>query len=491
MEIVPPTRKCNIDKAKKFRKPKMIKLTDFVYPTIKEDFQSICGIAVSPSASYPVNIKLEESADREFYSIEIKYTGVEIRASDNANSAYAILTLIQIISQWQDEWHYTSVEDFPAYKTRAFMIDMGRSIFPVELIKRIIRIMFRLKMNTLHLHLFDDELCGIRFDEFDFGQENPHSITIAELKEIIDYAKKYYVDIIPEIEAWAHVGSIGYYVPKLIGGAGVYNGAAFIICNQTFELISRLAEQLVEIMPADSILHFGLDEANWYLGDDLPESFTPADMVNRYYDILSELNVKYGKQIKFALWADHKEKKLPANLINRKDFIVEPWQYWIANSDDIDRKLREYKDLGVSLLAGAGQSMAQFRGSYFATRYWSQKGEKCDNLIGIDTTMWGWNDIENKFVTLFAGGYFSWFPNSESPLATTDDSENFDRVVFPIMSNFVSIFREDIDFDKLREERIETVFNGYYLTGKARYKPVAFTVPLANTAGGHNFIAET
>ncbi len=69
-------------------------------------------------------------------------------------------------------------------------------------------------------------------------------------------------------------------------------------------------------------------------------------------------------------------------------------------------------------------------------------------------------------------------------------SEDFDRIVFPLMLNFTKLFSQDIDFDKIREEKIETVYNGYYLTGKNAYKPVAITVPLANTASGHNFIEE-
>ncbi len=492
MNIIPPVKKLSVDQTKVFQAPKAIRLSKYLYPDIKYDFENLCKIKIDPSANYSIEIRIVENINKNFYLLKIEQDQTTIYSNDHAHAAYAILTFIQIISNWTDKWYQTTVEDSPSYSTRAFMIDMGRSIFPLEFIKRIIRIMFRLKMNVLHMHLFDDELCSIRFEEFPFGKENPYSITIQELKEIINYAQKYYITIIPEIETWAHVGSIGYYFPDLIGGDGLYNGSTFIICNKTFELVKNITEQLVEVLPNNAILHFGLDEAIWYPGNDLPENFSPMDMVRTYYDILQKLNIKYNKKIKFALWADHNEdKKLPKNLIHQPDFIIEPWQYWIANKSDIDFKLNYYHKLGAQqILAGAGQSMAQFRGSYFATRYWAQKGMYFKNLIGIDTTLWGWNDVDNKFVTLFAGGYFSWHPNPGNDLEKTIDPENFDRVVFSLISDFTRLFKNDIDFDKMKEERIETVFNGYYLSGDKKYQPVAPTVPLARTASGHNFITE-
>ena len=81
------------------------------------------------------------------------------------------------------------------------MVDMGRSAFSLSMLKRIVRILMRLKMNQLHLHLYDDELCGLKFDNLPFGEENPFAITINELAELVEYASQYHIEIVPELKA--------------------------------------------------------------------------------------------------------------------------------------------------------------------------------------------------------------------------------------------------------------------------------------------------
>ena len=100
--------------------------------------------------------------------------------------------------------------------------------------------MGQLKLNTLHLHLYDDQLCNFRFANLPIGHENPFSLNAQDLKEIVQYARVYHISVMPELESWGHVASIVYHYPELCGGEGMYAGASFAIGEKTYTLLERM-----------------------------------------------------------------------------------------------------------------------------------------------------------------------------------------------------------------------------------------------------------
>jgi hypothetical protein len=370
------------------------------------------------------------------------------------------------------------------------MADLGRSVFPLPFLKRIVRILARLKMNQLHLHLYDDELCGIRFEGLPFGRENPFAISIDDLADLVRYAADYHVEIVPELEAWGHVGSLVYHRPDLRGGEGMYHGSSFLIGEPAFTLVEDLIGRVARVLPDKATIHFGLDEAQWFPDSSLPAGFTPENLVTRYYEILQTIGTRLGKNLTMRLWADSGGRPVAREI--RHNVIIEPWEYWIANRSAIDDLIARYSGPGkMPWMMGAGQSMAQFRGAYHATRYWCRQAIDSPNVEGVNITLWGWNDMEEKLISLFAGSYFAWNPRSPVAFTQTDDYETFDRHVFPILhawqTNFTDGFGDDI-----RADRGPLVYNGYYLWGgPGRHgQPVAPTAPLANTLYGHDFLNE-
>src|SRR5699024_7272423 len=82
----------------------------------------------------------------------------QILAETQAGLYYAVQTMRQLITQ-QDEKVVLagcSIEDWPAFKYRGYMVDLGRNYQSVEQLKEQIRVMANYKMNRLHLHLTDD-----------------------------------------------------------------------------------------------------------------------------------------------------------------------------------------------------------------------------------------------------------------------------------------------------------------------------------------------
>ncbi len=380
------------------------------------------------------------------------------------------------------------ISDRPAYAKRGFMVDMGRSVFPLPMLKRIVRILHRLKMNQLHLHLLDDELCGLRFDGLPFGADNPFALSIAELAELVRYAQAYHVEIVPELEAWGHVGSLVHHRKHLRGGEGMYRGSSFLICEESFALIREMISQVAGVMPQKATIHLGLDEAVWAPGSDMPEDFSPTDMVQRYYDILQEVADEQGKELTLRIWADHAGRPIPPSI--QDNVIIEPWQYWQGRYSSIDDSIAKYSGDGkMRWMAGAGVSVGQPRSAYHATRYWCRQARESPNLDGINITFWGTNELENRIFGLFAGAAYTWNPTPPTDFAQVEDYEEYDRTVFPIMHWWQAQFRDAYP-DELRKDRGPLVHMGHYLWGDRHGEAVSPAAVEAGTFFGHDFLNE-
>jgi hypothetical protein len=441
--------------------------------------------------AYPLTLDINpNNLLPEGYHLTLSPTGATIVGADEIGLDYGVETLLQIVALTRSvhKWPNVEITDWPTYKKRCFMADMGRSVFSKPLLKRLIRILSRLKMNQLHLHLYDDELCGLRFDSLPFGSENPFAISISDLKEVVEYAAEYYIEVIPELESWGHVTSIVYHRPELRGGEGMYHGSSFLICEKTFELMKQLIDQVLMIMPKKCTIHLGMDEANWFTGHDLPESFTPTHMLGRYYNILQELAARQGKSATLRIWADHAGRPVPNDI--QHNVIIEPWDYWNKNKDDIIKKIERFSgERKMRWMIGAGQSGAQHRGAIHATRLWCRLAKQSPNVDGVNITFWMRNDLERNFITLFGGAFYAWNPSAQTSFSDIEDYEYFDQMFTPVMLRWQSLF-PDANPDLIVHDRGPNVYNGFYLWGKHHGQPVAPTAPVANTLYGHDYLNE-
>jgi len=482
----------NLNVAGEFKKPVTISFAAGDLPDFcAEEFEQITGIKLSNAPeAYCIKFLLDQSCiHQQGYSLGISPENCIIKGNTSQGLFYGFQTLLQILAQCKSDmtWPIITIKDHPRYNKRCFMVDMGRTVYNITSLKRIVRILARLKMNQLHLSLYDDELCGLQFKNFPFGHDNPHSITLEELAELVDYASRYHVEIVPELESWGHVGSLVYHMPELNGGPGMYNGSCFRITEKTFTLMRELISQVVTVMPSKATIHLGLDEATWYPGTDLPAGFTPCDMVKRYYEILQSVGKEHDKELTLRIWADHGGRTVPEDI--QHNVIIEPWEYWIQQAPAISEKIAKYSSQKMRWMMGAGSSGGHFRGAYSATRYWCQNAVNSDNVDGVNITMWLWNDLERRLALLFNGAYYAWNPLAKSDFSHLEDIEACDLKVFPIMywwqSNFRDAFADDIERD-----RGPLVYNGFYLWGKNHGKAVAPTAIAANTTDGHDYLNE-
>ena len=437
-----------------------------------------------------IKTEFDDNFENESYKLKIDQDRAKVSAKGATGLCYGIQTLLQIIAYCKNKKVLPELDifDYPDYRKRGFMVDMGRSVFTLPMLKRIVLILERLKMNQLHLHLYDDELCGIKFDGFPMGHDNPYALTLDEFEDLVYFAMEHHIEIVPELEAWGHVNSIVHFFPELRGNSGMFSGSSFLICKKVFALMEILVGQVVARMPKKATIHLGLDEALWKLSDEMPKDFLPKDLVMEYYNMLQKIGKKMSKQLTMRIWNDHNGRPVPDEIKDK--VILEPWMYWNKMTNLIDEHIIKFSNTQTPWMAAGGQSMGQYRGAYHATRYWCRHAVDAGKIQGVNITFWGRNELENHFITLFAGAGFCWNSNPSEFYSDVEDYEVIERVLYKVLLRWQDNFK-DGNPDAIKAERPADIFGGWYTSGAMRSQALTPSVVTANSRDGHNYIKES
>lgn len=449
---------------------------------LKEDIRRLAKISISAKAAFKIRLKLTDAVRKpEGYKLRLDEKGVEVTARDQAGLYYGTQTLLQLLVLPKTrELPKVRIDDWPRYKLRSFMVDMGRAPYRMALLKRVVRILARLKMNVLHVHVNDDQLCSLRFKKLPLGSENPEAITIAQLKQLVQYARKYHVTIMPEIECWGHAASVIYHYPELYGAPGMWGGMSFGIGEETFELFGRMFDEVVPALEKDCLIHVGLDEAKWALLKSVPpnreKAYSPSKLVGSLHSLLEEAGAKHKRDITMHLWADHGGRPLPKPL--KKRVVVEPWMYFEAREDDIRRKVRKFGGKNKTpFMMGGGMSSAHFTGHFGATRLWCREGDKYPNVEGITICLWETNNVSGHLLGLYGGADAAWSPFTQTLERNKKHctGEYIRGQVYVRMRDWQAKFK-DGDTEAIDADRGPEVYKGYYCWGEKAGQPVAPTV---------------
>ncbi len=484
---------------KRIARPKTVRLlsqggVDAAWPDVQrlaEDLVDICGIDVA-GEGLEISLAIEDKQLRpEGYRLAIGDEGIALAGADRRGLFYGMQTLLQILAFSQGEVEHVEINDWPALQTRELMVDMGRAPFSMDLLKRIVRIMSRLKLNSLHLHLHDDQLNGLRYETLPLGAENPWAMTLDQLRQLVAYARRYHVAIVPELEAWGHVSSIIYHYPHLYGGPGMWGGMSFGIGEELYPLLEQMLEEVVPVLDSPADVHLGLDEAIWKTLPSVAEAdrekYSPTNHVGRLYDILQSVGARHGKQLRLRIWADHGGRPVPEAI--RDKVVVEPWQYFECKEKDILEKVATFGGTGKApFILGAGVSSLHLQGAYGATRIWCQAGCDQSNCEGVDICLWENNDIANNLLGIYAGAGFAWTPQAEITHKDDELGEWVRGLYLERMKRWQRCFRDGNEA-AIRLDTGPTVHAGIYTDGPLAGQPVAPTAVLkhekqAEAAGG-------
>jgi hexosaminidase len=278
-----------------------------------------------------LNLVSDASLGEEGYQLTVNEASVKLLANKPAGLFYGIQTLRQLLPaqiessalQKDIEWKIpeVSIKDVPAYSWRGSMLDVARHFFSVEDVKKYIDYMALYKMNVLHLSLSNDQGWRIEIKSWpnlaihggstQVGGGKGGYYTQEQYKDIVAYAQKQYITIVPEIDLPGHINAALASYGELNGGitlvpekgrinlstnagevggknkptelyTGIEVGFSTLQYNQeaTFRFVNDVIKELSSITPGEYI-HIGGDEAR------VTKKEEYIKFVNKFYEIVT------------------------------------------------------------------------------------------------------------------------------------------------------------------------------------------------------------
>lgn len=275
-----------------------------------ERFKTAAGFPINTSKDAPkrnyIEFRQNDDLGDEAYTLIVANGKIEIGAKAFSGRLYALETIRQLLpdaiesDQQVENVNWTipnlTIKDEPRFGWRGLMLDVSRHFFKKDYILKTIDRLAMLKMNTLHLHLVDDQGWRVEIKKYPkltevgawrVDQEEKHwnarsenkpgdkatyggFYTQDDIKEIVAYAKEHGVTVVPEIEMPAHVMSAIAAYPELsctgkpiaIPSGGVWP-ITDIYCagkDSTFDFLEDVLLEVMDIFPSKYI-HIGGDEA--------------------------------------------------------------------------------------------------------------------------------------------------------------------------------------------------------------------------------------
>ena len=232
---------------------------------------------------------IAELDSAESYQLEIQEEGLHIRSKTTEGVFRGIQTLLQLIPEKSNDtlapfkiWPIPSgmIQDAPQYAYRGTMLDVARHFFTVEEVKKHMDILSFYKINVLHLHLSDDQGWRIEIKSWpklaevggqtEVGGTPGGYYTQEDYKEIVAYAQKKFITIVPEIDMPGHTNAASLAYPLLDGTGKTikpYTGmrVGFSSFNTrdeaVYAFIDDVVREIAELTPGP-YLHIGGDESH-------------------------------------------------------------------------------------------------------------------------------------------------------------------------------------------------------------------------------------
>lgn len=336
------------------------------------------GQGITPAQPNSIVLLLEQvpGISAEGYKLDVTSTSVQIRASKPAGLFYGLMTLKQLLPKEIESktpaklnsWIIPGVAivDNPRFGWRGLMFDVSRHFFTKDQVKTFIDEMVKYKFNLLHLHLTDDQGWRIQIKSLPkltevgawnvkktgyfntFSDPEPSDpkdaggfFTHEDLKEIIQYAKDRYVNILPEVDVPGHsLAAVAAY-PDLSCTPGTYrvnSGEKFMQWTDTgfyaltdntlcpanenvYQFLDKVFTEVAQIFPFEYI-HVGGDECakNFWEKSEAVKQLMKREKLKDMHEVQSYFVKRVSKIVeskgkKLIGWDEIMEGGLPAKAV--------------------------------------------------------------------------------------------------------------------------------------------------------------------------------
>ena len=149
----------------------------------------------------------------EAYQLKVSAHKIQVEAVSERGVYWAMQTLAQLQNVKGKKTVFAGCEilDWPAFRVRGFMHDVGRTYISMEELKREIAILARYKINVFHWHLTENQSWRLESKIFPVLNDSVNTTrmpgkfyTQEEAKELVAYCKAHNMTLIPEFDMPGH-----------------------------------------------------------------------------------------------------------------------------------------------------------------------------------------------------------------------------------------------------------------------------------------------
>lgn len=429
---------------------------------LKEDLEQLFAISarLAPKTMHKksdISLILDPSLPAEGYKLRVSKGGVSLQAATPAGMFYAIQSL-KILVDPQDyvrnkaaviSLPYVTIVDEPRFGSRSLMLDVARNFQAKEQVFKILDAMALYKLNTLHFHLNDDEGWRLEVPSFpelttvgarrghwtadnnadwlppSYGSgptvENTRGsgfYSLSDFKEILQYAQRRHIQVIPEIETPGHARAAiqamnsryrkfialgdtvaaNQYLLQAAGDTSQFrsvqkwnDNVMDLSLPSVYSFLEQLTEDIMTIYKQAGVelqtIHFGGDEVPngvWEgspafvkLKAEDPTIKDPSDLWTRHFDILYKMLTKRGLYL--SGWeevgmqkveADGRKKWVPFPGFQDRNIHLNVWNN-LGGNEDLAYKLANagYK-VKLSFVSNFYMDMAYYKHFEEQGFYW-------------------------------------------------------------------------------------------------------------------------
>lgn len=226
----------------------------------------------------------------EGYRLSVTAKGVTIKAKTANGAFYGMQSFMQLLPAQVEsatkvegvKWvaQCCNIEDAPRFGYRGFHLDPCRHFITVENVKKQLDLMSMFKVNTMHFHLTEDQGWRIEIKKYPKlttigsirtegdGSSYGGYYTQEQIKEIVDYAAKRYITVIPEIDLPGHMMAAIAAYPNLSckgekwSPRTVWGIEDLVMCagkEDMFNFLGDIFDEIVPLFPG-KYFHIGGDE---------------------------------------------------------------------------------------------------------------------------------------------------------------------------------------------------------------------------------------
>ncbi len=226
----------------------------------------------------------------EAYEVKITRDSLQVKAATYEGIFRGVQTVLQIIPEIKHNQSKNGIKkmllplgiinDKPVFSWRGTMLDVARHFFTVDEVKQYIKVLAAYKINRLHLHLSDDQGWRIAIDAYpklteiggktEVGGTPGGYYTKTDYKELVAFAARHYITVIPEIDMPGHTNAASVAYPFLNGNGKTpkpYTGmkvgfSSFNTKKDTvYSFIETVISEIANLTPAP-YFHIGGDESH-------------------------------------------------------------------------------------------------------------------------------------------------------------------------------------------------------------------------------------